>query len=118
MATMNNVKLDKAVEIYPSKTVGNISTSLEVKSFWLTPEQAQAFVKELVDLGCIKLIEETLQGLSKRTDGTPLKTAFPTLIEFEVVAKKVTSLPSEFFVNLQEWSTQGATEVNLDFEEK
>jgi len=118
MATVNDVKLDKPVEIYPSKTVGVTSTPLEVKPFILMPEQTVRFINELHSLNALSLIEETLQGLAQRTDGTLLKTAFPTLAEFQNTIEKMSSLPKELLTKLSEWSDMGATEINLDFEEK
>lgn len=118
MATVSDVRLDRPVEIYPCKIVGATSYPMKGELFVFTPDQASIFIDELMALERLNLIEETLQGLAQRTDGTLLKTAFPNVSETYEVISEMNSLPSGFKEKLDEWISSGSNEISFNFEEK
>ncbi len=117
---INGVKLDKPVEFMPYvNSSGCFSKPLDEKEFFtLDAVHVKPFVDELTKLNQLHLIEETLQCLSERKDGTVLNTAFPDIKPFKLVASEMDSIPQELKDLLDKWDSQGAHEINIDFELK
>tara|TARA_E500000331_G_C17105505_1_gene647213 strand:+ start:280 stop:639 length:360 start_codon:yes stop_codon:yes gene_type:complete len=118
MAKISDIRLDMPVEIYPCSTEGVMTVPLDTQAYVLSPDQASKFISELKDLDKLSLVEETLQGLAERNDGTKLKTAFPGVDDFIEVARMTESLPTTLLPKIAEWKREGATEINIDFEGK
>tara|TARA_B100002003_G_C14105441_1_gene531714 strand:+ start:491 stop:862 length:372 start_codon:yes stop_codon:yes gene_type:complete len=118
MAKISDIRLDMPVEIYPCRTEGVMTVPLDTQVYVLSPDQASKFISELKDLDKLSLVEETLQGLAERNDGTKLKTAFPSVDDFIEVARMTESLPTTLLPKIAAWKREGATEINIDFEEK
>lgn len=118
MATISDVRLDRPIVIYPCITEGIHSTPIAGEEFILNSYQGAGFIESLKSIDALCLIEETLQGLAQRDDGTLLKTAFPSFEDVSAIIHNINSLPSDFFVIVEKWKTLGSTEICFDFEEK
>ncbi|MUK94766.1 hypothetical protein GNP80_20355 [Aliivibrio fischeri] len=136
MAKITDVKLDQPVEFIPYVNTGAHSSCLvdeskEIDSLIMSPDKVQFLINELTELDKLDILEETLQGISCRHDGTPLKTAFPDLIEFKVIIQHINHIytypvPSSLYAlplkeladKLSQWEKLGANEINIEFEEK
>jgi hypothetical protein len=114
MATLNDVNIENPVAIYPAKTEGFYSVPFEDEMRSLSSENTKRFIEQLERLDKLGLIESTLQGLAKRDDGTLLKTAFPNVDE---VLEVICFLPDDIQVDINRWVSEGASEINFDFEE-
>lgn len=117
---IDNVKLNKAVEFMPYvNSSGSFSQPLdESELFILDANRVKPFIDELNKLNQLHLIEETLQGLSQRMDGTLLNTAFPDIESFKLVVSEMDSIPQELKGLLEKWVSLGAHEIHINFEEK
>lgn len=115
MVTISSVKLDRPIEFMPYINNRPLDEKL---FFFMDAERVQSFISELSELGKIGLIEETLQSLCMRADGTLLKTAFPDLDAFITVAEKMKTVPKELIEALSKWKLLGADEVDIHFEQK
>lgn len=118
---IDGVKLDKPVEFMPCvNTSGCFSEPLDENEFFiLDAERVKPFVDELTKLNQLHLIEETLQCLSgRKEDGTALKTAFPDIKSFKLVATKMDSIPQKLKELIEKWDSQGAHEIDIIFELK
>lgn len=91
---------------------------MDVPVYVMPPVLASAMIEELTALGQLDIIEQILQGLAVRKDGTLLKMAFQKLDEFIKVGQSLKSLPEAIKAQLLDWQAQGANELHLDFEEK
>jgi len=124
LATLNDIKIDRPIEFIAYKNDGNIHSSyIENNGQLLEVTLNEACTKEFVEhLSKTKnkvLVEETLQGLAIRSDGTPLKTAFPTFNEFKKAIENIDrSMFKELINALPEWELCGCNEVVINFEEK
>lgn len=65
--------------------------------------------------GLLELIEESLQSLAQRNDGTQLLTAMPYLSEVKAVFSKLSSVPNELLSLLAEWEVLGCNIVDISF---
>ncbi len=117
MATLEDVKLDAPVEFSPYVNASGHSRPLNTAYFVLGSSLVKAFFDELQEKGKLEIIEDTLQGLSQRADGTLLKTAFPSLTEFKSAVQDMTSTPKKLLDLLLEWESNGANEIDIAFEE-
>lgn len=115
MATIDSVKLDRPVEFMPYCQGDPLD---DAQHFFMDAECVQPFIDELTEIGRIDLIEESLQSLWMRTDGTLLKTAFPDLDDFKSTAEKMKSIPMELVEALCKWNSLGADEIYISFEQK
>lgn len=117
---IEGIKLDKAAEFRPYKNASGCFADLldENELFILDASLVKPFINELTRLNQLDLIEETLQCLSQRNDGTVLKTAFPNIQAFKQVAIEMQSVPKQLKVLLDKWQSQGAHEIHIDFELK
>ncbi|ENM5835050.1 hypothetical protein NTH44_003142 [Vibrio metoecus] len=117
---INGIKLDKPVEFIPYvNSSGCFAKPLDENEFFiLDAERVKPFVDELTKLNQLHLIEETLQCLSERKDGTVLNTAFPDIKSFKSVASKMDSIPQELKELIEKWDSQGAHEIDISFELK
>lgn len=118
MATMDDVRLDSAVEFFGNVIDGVHSIPVEGCEYEMSAEDAQAFIDSLKRKNELQLIEETLQGVCKRQDGTKLKTAFPTMSQFKTVVTDLKSFPRELFDLLPVWESKGVNEIIIHFEER
>lgn len=120
MATIESVKLNKPLEFLPYVNPTGCSGEPlgEDHNFILSESVVQNFVDELASLNRLDLIEETLQSLYQRKDGTPLKTAFPNIKDFRSVAAHMNSIPQELKNLLDTWVELGAHEIDIIFEAK
>lgn len=118
MATIKkNVNIEQPVTIYPCQMRGATSFPIEGESYCLSPSEVKYFVTQLESMGKLELIEETLQGLSERLDGTLLLSAFPSIDNVKQCLKAGLMLPMPLLVKLEKWEGLGASEVNFDFVE-
>ncbi|MDH1848004.1 hypothetical protein [Aeromonas caviae] len=115
MATIDSVKLDRPVEFMPYCHGEPLDNT---QHFFMDAECVQPFIDELTEMGKIDLIEESLQSLWMRKDGTLLKTAFPDLDDFKSTAEKMKSIPRELAESLCKWKSLGANEIDISFEQK
>lgn len=119
MATIDSVKLDRPVEFMPYVKRGCYSEPIDdAQCFFMDAECVQPFIDELIEMGRLDLIEESLQSLCMRTDGTLLKTAFPDLDDFSATAEKMKNIPRELVEALCKWKSLGANEIDISFEKK
>lgn len=117
---VNGVKLDKPVEFMPYvNSNGSFSQPLdESELFILDAEHVKPFIDELNKLDHLHLVEDTLQSLSQRKDGTLLNTAFPDIESFKLVTSEMDSIPQELKDLLEKWVSLGAHEIHINFEQK
>ncbi|MCS6271831.1 hypothetical protein G3489_19340 [Shewanella baltica] len=118
MATINDVRLDKPVEFLGYLVEGVHSRPVDGCEYVMSADDAQTFADSLKEKNEQLLIEETLQGLCERTDGTKLKTAFPTMSDFKAVVTNLESFPRALLDLLPVWESKGVNEVTISFEEK
>lgn len=119
MATIQDVKLDVPVTFFASRVLGIRSSIIESAiTYSMEPHQTKAFISELKDQALLPLIEDTLQSLAQRKDGTLLKHAFPTLDEVKQAFTRLSSIPDDLRNLLNQWEDAGANEVLIEFEQK
>lgn len=119
MAKIDSVKLDRPVEFMPYVKRDCYSEPIEdAQCFFMDAECVQPFIDELTEMGGIDLIEESLQSLCMRTDGTLLKTAFPDLDDFRSTAEKMKNIPRELVEAICKWKSLGANEIDISFEQR
>ncbi len=117
MATITDVKLDKPVEFCPYYQRGGYASPIDgAQSFIMKPDDAQTLVKSLIKVNKLDLIEESLQSLAVRRDGTILKTAMPLLSEVKASLSLIDSVPYDLLKMIHAWELQGANEIHIDFE--
>lgn len=119
MATTKDVKLDKPVQFWPYYENGGHASPIEgAKPYIMKPIDVQTMIESLIKVNQLDLIEESLQGLSVRNDGTKLKTAMPLLAEVKATFALIDTVPAELSDLVQAWEIQGANEIHIDFEER
>ncbi|MFS1426489.1 hypothetical protein LMH73_004750 [Vibrio splendidus] len=117
--TIEDVRLDKPVELWGFINIDGLSKPVDCDNgFIMQPEQAKAFIDELIELNEVELVQETLQRIAIREDGVGLVTAFPTTEEFNSVTTHMKSIPSDLKDKLKQWEELGANEIIFDFEER
>jgi len=81
----------------------------------MSSEETILFLDELSLNDDLHIIEDTLQGLAMRTDGTYLLTAFPTLNDFKYVVNSMINIPEKLISLLMKWEEMGSNEISIDF---
>jgi len=117
MATLNDVYQDKPIEFMPYYTEGSHSKPVCDESVFLNEVESQRFCDSLASADQKLLVEETLQGLCQRNDGTLLKSAFPSLTEFKMAVKTI-SVPKKLLDAVRSWESMGCNEILIHFEER
>jgi len=116
MAKIKDVDLDLPVEFsaYHKKDclIGWIENT---EVFIMQPKDAKSFISELNENDLLELIEESLQSLAQRNDGTQLLTAMPYLSEVKAVFSELSSVPNELLSLLAEWEVLGCNIVDISF---
>ena len=116
MAKIKDVDLDLPVEFSPYQKKDCLIDWIEnTEVFIMQPEDAKSFISELNENGLLELIEESLQSLAQRNDGTQLLTAMPYLSEVKAVFSKLSSVPNELLSLLAEWEVLGCNIVDISF---
>lgn len=118
MATIDDVRLDRTVEFFGYVLDGVHSIPIDGCEYEMSAEDAQAFIDTLKRKNELQIIEETLQGMCERKDGTKLKTAFPTMSQFKTVVTDLKSFPRALFDLLPVWESKGVNEIIIHFEER
>lgn len=118
MATIDDVRLDRTVEFFGNVLDGVHSIPIDGCEYEMSAEDAQTFIDSLKRKNELQLIEDTLQGICKRKDGTKLKTAFPTMSQFKTVVADLNSFPSSLLDLLPVWESKGVNEIIIHFEER
>lgn len=121
MATLKDVFHDRPIQLVPyivnEKGFGEYIENITPVT--LTPQQSLAFIEHLVNSHNTNVIEESLQGICKRTDGTLLKSAMPSYSEFTRAIQGIdTSVFAELLNALPYWHHKGCNEVMIHFEER
>lgn len=116
MAKIKDVDLDLPIEFSPYQKKDCLIDWIEnAEVFIMQPEDAKSFISELNENGLLELIEESLQSLAQRNDGTQLLTAMPYLSEVKAVFSKLSSVPNELLSLLAEWEVLGCNIVDISF---
>ncbi|ENM5835061.1 hypothetical protein NTH44_003153 [Vibrio metoecus] len=111
------VDIEKDVEIYPC--VGDSYLEpISGQAYILTSSDAKTLISQLIEMGQLSLITDTLQSLCQRQDGTKLQTALPLLSEVKALISSGLKLPHVLVEKINLWETQNCTVINFDFEEK
>lgn len=111
------VDMEKNVEIYPC--VGDsFLEPIPGQAHILTSSEAKTLMNQLIGMGRLSLITDTLQSLCQRKDGTKLQTALPLLSEVKECISSGLKLPHDLVEKINLWETQSVTVINFDFEEK
>ena len=119
MARIEDTNLDLPVEFMPYQKNGSFSTYIKnVESYFMQPDDTKNFISELKEKGFLELIEESLQSLAQRSDGTQLLTAMPSLSEVKAVFSELQSIPIELLSLLTEWEALGCNELDISFVKK
>lgn len=111
------VDIEKDVEIYPC-TGDCFLEPISGQSYILSSADAKTLISQLIGMGQISLITDTLQSLCQRQDGTKLQTALPTLNEVKACMSSGLTLPQDFIEKINLWETLNCSVINFDFEEK
>ncbi len=74
-------------------------------------------LSQLISMGELRLITETLQSLAQRQDGTKLQTALPSLSDVKSCISRGLILPQALLERINLWETMSCSVVNFDFEE-
>ncbi|EHA1126441.1 hypothetical protein FG475_15075 [Vibrio navarrensis] len=111
------VDIEKDVEIYPCAG-DSFLEPISGQAHMLTSSDAKTFISQLIEMGRLSLITDTLQSLCQRKDGTKLQTALPLLSEVKKCISSGLKLPHDLVEKINLWETQNCTVINFDFEEK
>ena len=117
MATIKDVRMDRPIEFVPYIVEGIHGRPIDTTSLVLSVAESCLLIDSLTDAGQLSVVEESLQGLCERNDGTKLKTALPTLEELSLALTKIDSTPLALSNSLFEWEKLGCNEVLIHFEE-
>lgn len=127
MATINNVRLDRPVEFSGYRLEGNTLEDntdyvdahfVENCIYTMSPQDIQNFISELRERDNLQLIEESLQGLWLKEDGTPTKSSMPNLSDLKAAMSETNSFPKEFIELVSQWEKLGVNDITITFEEK
>lgn len=110
------VDLEKDVEIYPCAGKLYIEP-ISGEMYCLPAAEAKAMLSQLISMGELRLITETLQSLAQRQDGTKLQTALPSLSDVKSCISRGLILPQALLEKINLWETMSCSVVNFDFEE-
>lgn len=109
------VDLEQDVEIYPYKSNGH---PIKGQTFLLSSIDANSMLAQLISMGRLTLITETMQSLAQRADGTNLQTAFPSLSDVKACIDDGLTLPVKLIEKIKEWEAVNCSGINFDFVEK
>jgi hypothetical protein len=107
------VDIEKDVEIYPYAGQRPIAG----ETYRLPSLDAKTMLGQLVGMGKLSLITDTLQSLCQRQDGTKLQTAFPDLSDVKACISSGLILPMGLVEKINVWEAMNCSEINFDFEE-
>lgn len=110
------VNLEKDVEIYPC--VGSVYfETIYSQMHRLSSLEAKAILVQLKIMGQLSLITDTMQGLSKKQDGTKLQTALLRLSDVKVCISHGLILPPDLVEKINFWEDLNCSVIIFDFEE-
>jgi hypothetical protein len=110
------VDMGKSVEVYPC--VGDSFLEPIIgQTHILSALDAGDMLGQLLKMGQLRLITDTLQSLCQRGDGTLLQTALPTLDDMKTCLSRGLILPKDLVEKVNLWETMGCSVINFDFEE-
>jgi hypothetical protein len=113
MARIEQCRLDRPVVIYPYFNKGGFMEQVDgAKPLTLAAPKAEMFIKELRCNENLDLIEESLQSMAQREDGTLLLSSFTSVSEF---IKKTNGFFEMSLIN--SWIDKGCNQIHIDFEE-
>lgn len=107
------VDIEKDVEIYPYSG----QTPISGETYRLLSLDAIAMLYQLKSMGQLSLIDDTLQSLCQRKDGTQLQTAFPDLSDVKACISRGLILPQALVEKINLWETMNCSEITFNFEE-
>lgn len=111
------VDLERDVEVSPFFTKACVSSPIDNQTYILLAHEAVTMLSQLMSMGKLNLITDTIQSLWEKDDGTQLQTAFPNLIDVKECIKSGLHLPEGLLAKISVWEKLGATEINFDFVE-
>jgi|GEM_PF-3365660 len=110
------VDFEKDVEIYPC--VGHVyQEPISGEAYRLPALEVKTILSQLISMGQLSLITDTLQSLAQRQDGTNLQTAFPNLCDVKACISRGLILPQALVEKINLWETLNCSVINFDFEE-
>lgn len=115
MSIIDVVRLHKPVEVDGYLKNGH---ALSGCRYLMGAEDIQNFVKALRETDRLEFIEETLQQLWMKEDGTKTKSSWTSIDEFVEVASSVEGFPQELIDLVESWREKHVVEVMLTFEQK
>ncbi|MEM0550236.1 MULTISPECIES: hypothetical protein [Aeromonas] len=116
MSTIADVRLDLPAVFQAFTFIGCGSRPTQnCKQITVAPEEIAPFIDALKSVDRLDLIEETLQDLAMRADGTLLKSASPSLTDFAKVVKQLSATPRTLLQALELWESTDCSEVMIDF---
>ena len=75
-------------------------------------------LSQLVCMGRLNVITDTMQSLAEKLDGTQLQTAFPSINKIKSCIDNGLILPPKLILKIKEWEDLNCSEINFDFIEK
>ncbi len=112
------VDLEQDVDIYPCITKGATTFPIEGQIYLLSSIDAKSMIEQLIGMGRLNLLNDTMQSLAERKDGTPLQTAFPSIVEVKNCIDNGLTLPESLLKKIKDWESLNYSEINFDFVEK
>lgn len=106
------VDLEQDVEVTPYKSNGY---PIEEETYTLSAIESSYMIEQLIAMGRLSLLTDTMQSLAQRKDGTQLQTAFPKLGDIKDCIAEGITLPVPFIEKINEWEMMSCYEVNFDF---
>lgn len=106
------VDLDKDVEVSPYTSNG---TPIEGETYLLPAIESVSIIQQLITMGQLSLMTDTMQSLAQREDGTKLQTAFPKLDDVKACIAEGLKLSIPFIEKINKWEMMGCYDVNFDF---
>ena len=119
MASLHDVLSDKPIEFWPYITEGFHSELVNgAKEIIVPNSRSGEFINYLLNSKWKGVIEEDLQGIAKKDDGTLLLSTF---IPIEIFSKLIFEAGNPFndiSAELKDWKLKGCNEVTINFCEK
>jgi len=116
MPIIEKIKFSQNVDVYPIKLINDNTFAANGESdYILTSSVCISFIKELIKNDQFSVIEDTLQSLSQKQDGTLLLSSFPGVVDIEALIENSKVLPQDFKNVFSSWKKAGAIQVNFDF---
>lgn len=108
------VDFEQDVEIYPVMSNGH---QIEGQIYRLSYIDSKSMTQQLMCMGRLTLLTQTIQSLWQRADGTKLLTAFPALNDVMACIDQGLVLPPKLVEKIHEWAALSCAEINFDFVE-